>query len=79
MQYMNGFQSLYKETSSTDQSITFSTPFFLNNPPILLTYIWVILEIQTGTITEYELLNGMNVMSKVHLLTFKRRNVICFI
>jgi len=30
-QYINGFQSLHKETSYTDQSITFITPFFLHN------------------------------------------------
>ena len=48
-------------------SITFSTLFFLRNTLTLNLYL-VRLEIQTGTITEYEFLMAPNVMSVAHLL-----------
>jgi len=69
-QYINGVQSLHKETSNTDQSIILA---HLSSYTTLwlLTYIWVRLEIQTGTITEYEFLMTPNVMSMAHLLNIK--------
>lgn len=64
MQYMNGFQSLHKETLYQQRSAHLSSYTTL----LTLNLYLVRLEIQNGTITEYKFLVAPNVMSMPHLL-----------